>query len=552
MRGSLLGGAQRKWIAALCLLCGILIAIQAWSGRFSMNPDGISYLDMADRLLQGDFGILAHPYWSPLYPTLLALTLKLTDATSASEFPAVHLANLLIGLASLASFTFFIGRWSPEKRNGEELKSDSLTDFRLRTGFAYVLFLGATLDLMSIDLVTPDLCVAALAYLAAGLCCRLTDFRGLRTAVLLGLVLGLAYFAKAAMLPLGVLLIVALLLSGALRRPSLVTAIVLAFFVTAAPLIFVLSRNEKHVTISEAGTLNYAKLVQEVSGQPTHPPRLLNHDPIVFGFEAIAGERVGTYPPHYNPALYFKGFHGAFDLKKQVATLRKSIHAVAEIHGTVPLLAGLIALCYIALRRRLAVAGYRVWLIVWALGAFGMYSLVVVELRYVAAFWVLCWFAIYESVAPGILGAGQRAVLGLVSICICLPLLRASIFEARHANGPFDDLIAAQNLKQIGVRSNDKIAIVGNYDRPSRVARLARLQIVAQVPDSRAFDRFRIFQETAAADQFWSMGHEQLWQLKEELRKFGVTAIIAMDGRCPPGGDWHLIRGKADCALLLR
>ena len=49
---------RRAWITALCLLCALLITYQAWVSRSVMNPDGISYLDMADRLQQGNFDTL--------------------------------------------------------------------------------------------------------------------------------------------------------------------------------------------------------------------------------------------------------------------------------------------------------------------------------------------------------------------------------------------------------------------------------------------------------------------------------------------------------------
>ena len=54
--------SPRWWIAELCLFCGLAIALLSWANRFSMNPNGISYLHMADQLLKGDLRALVHPY----------------------------------------------------------------------------------------------------------------------------------------------------------------------------------------------------------------------------------------------------------------------------------------------------------------------------------------------------------------------------------------------------------------------------------------------------------------------------------------------------------
>jgi hypothetical protein len=160
--------SRRKWIAALCLLCGLAIVLQSWTGRFSMNPDGISYLDMADKLLRGDFSPLAHPYWSPLYPVLLAFALKLFHPLPALEFPVVHVANCLIGLAALASFTFFLSQYL--RVHGIAKRVEPVISFRCRTALAYALFLWGTVEANSLASVSPDLLVSTFVYLvyAAG------------------------------------------------------------------------------------------------------------------------------------------------------------------------------------------------------------------------------------------------------------------------------------------------------------------------------------------------------------------------------------------------
>ena len=142
-----------------------------------MNPDGVSYLDMTDLLLRGDYRPLAHPYWSPLYPCLLALLLKVSSASSETEAVIVHLGNGLVGLAALASFTFLVVQWQ-HLRVANQKTDLSLVAFRLRLAFAYLMFLWATIQMIGLALVTPDLCVAVLVYLAAALCFRMAGGSG--------------------------------------------------------------------------------------------------------------------------------------------------------------------------------------------------------------------------------------------------------------------------------------------------------------------------------------------------------------------------------------
>ena len=57
--------------AVFRLLAVTMAALQAWRG-FSVNPDGVSYLDIADAYLRGDWHAAVSTYWSPLYSWLLA------------------------------------------------------------------------------------------------------------------------------------------------------------------------------------------------------------------------------------------------------------------------------------------------------------------------------------------------------------------------------------------------------------------------------------------------------------------------------------------------
>src|SRR6266704_6885585 len=91
------------WIVALALG-----AAQAWTTRFTMNPDGISYLDIGDAYWRGDWHNAINAYWSPLYSWILGFFLKVLKTTAYWEYPMVHLVNFLIYAAALGCFEFFL------------------------------------------------------------------------------------------------------------------------------------------------------------------------------------------------------------------------------------------------------------------------------------------------------------------------------------------------------------------------------------------------------------------------------------------------------------
>ncbi|MBA3442985.1 MAG: hypothetical protein H0T92_24330, partial [Pyrinomonadaceae bacterium] len=188
------------WVIALML--GLL---HAWASRHNMDGDGISYLDMGEAYWRGDWRMAVNGYWSPLYSWLLGAALFFLRPSSYWEFAAAHLVNLLVYVAALGSFAFFLRemiRYQQSRAAGGGWTG--------LPGWAwvvvgYALFVWSSLELITLRYVTPDMCVAACVYLAAGLVVRIRrerELAGSRTFALLGLVLGLGYLAKAAMFPL--------------------------------------------------------------------------------------------------------------------------------------------------------------------------------------------------------------------------------------------------------------------------------------------------------------------------------------------------------------
>src|SRR5688500_18502655 len=74
----------------------------AVAGMFAMNHDGISYLDVGDALLRGDFALALNGTWSPAYPFLLGLVLRAVRPSPFWEFPLVHAVNFAIFVTAIA------------------------------------------------------------------------------------------------------------------------------------------------------------------------------------------------------------------------------------------------------------------------------------------------------------------------------------------------------------------------------------------------------------------------------------------------------------------
>ena len=55
-----------RTIRVLCWLVALSLgALQAWALRFPIGEDGVSYLDIADAYLRGDWHNAFSAYWSP-------------------------------------------------------------------------------------------------------------------------------------------------------------------------------------------------------------------------------------------------------------------------------------------------------------------------------------------------------------------------------------------------------------------------------------------------------------------------------------------------------
>jgi 4-amino-4-deoxy-L-arabinose transferase-like glycosyltransferase len=382
----------------------------------SINEDGIGYLDLGDALMRGDWDMAVNGIWSPLYAAFLGLVLKLFDPGIRWEFPAAQITNFIIYALALICFEYFWRQLTARYRQQVNLQPDSVGfDSTAFMVLGYSLFIWSSLNLTEIWAVTPDMLVAALVYLAAGLLIRLSSTpTSTSTALLLGVTLGVGYLAKASMMPLGlVCLVLTLAIAGnarvRLQRLAFSTS---GFLIVALPLLVAVSLEHGKPTFSDVGRFTYLKHVNEMpypnfqsklvelKGSPLHPPRRIHESPPVYEFAQPVG---GTYPMAFDPGYWTSGLQPTVALPQQLRAVATNLMVYFDIfvrsNGGFLAIVALLTLLSFPRSTRSRSINLELVMIMWALAALGMYSLVYVTGRYIAPFTVLFWSALLSLIA---------------------------------------------------------------------------------------------------------------------------------------------------------
>ncbi len=233
-------------------------SVLTWGNRWFVNPDGGVYAVMARRIAQGDFSEAVLAYWSPLFPVLAAPLVAL----GVQEFMALRLVLLFGALVTMPVLRRLC------LRTGASSNAAGLATT------AGALLMGTASGLgVHPDVVFIPLILGCLSLALAG--------ASIRAGLLVGVLGGLAYLAKAVALPyVGALLVMVLILRLISERGSsrgtlrMIAGAVVALALTAGPWVAVVSAQTGHVSISAAGEFN-ATLVSPGSwGNPLSFPGL--------------------------------------------------------------------------------------------------------------------------------------------------------------------------------------------------------------------------------------------------------------------------------------
>ncbi|MBV8891581.1 MAG: hypothetical protein JO266_06340, partial [Acidobacteria bacterium] len=296
-----------------------------------MNSDGIAYLDLADAYLRGGWTTLINGHWSPLYPWLLAIAMRVVRPSSYWEFTVAHLLNFAIYVVALISFEYMMRQLITQSQRDRLGNTwTSLPRWSLLV-IGYLLFGWSSLSLITMEQMSPDVLMSIFVLLATALILRIRQGLGDWLCFFsLGMVLGLGYLAKAPMFPLAfVFLGVALFAQGNLKKANLRKAVLLAclaFFVflsVSGPFITALSLKKGRFTFGESAKLNYLWVINKAGphwysqdagtagGKFLHPPKKIFDFPPVYEFSDFVG---GTQPVWYDPSYWIEGATPRLDL----------------------------------------------------------------------------------------------------------------------------------------------------------------------------------------------------------------------------------------------
>ena len=532
-----------------------------------MNPDGISYLDLGDAFFHGDWKNAINGSWSPLFSWIVSAGLYVFKPSIYKEFQLAHWMQFLVYVAALISFHFFlieILRWNQKKTSLKFLLFSDI--FWLLLG--YSLFLWASLKLITLISVTPDMVAISFLFLSSGMLLRILNGGiSISNFFLLGILLGLGYLARAPFFPLAFIFLIVTFI-GIRNIPKavpLTLAALFSFLLISGPYLLALSNSKQRFTFSESGKLNYAWKINGVPrfvhwqgtpgyGKPKHPTRKIFDTPAIYEFGTPIG---GTYPPWYDPSYWYEGVETHFDFKQQLSRIGINLKYYFEIFfqtgdksgfqsifkGDLFLGAYLI-LVLLSGRKRLILNDIlqEYPMILPAIFGLGMYVLIWIEPRYVAGYFILLLLALFSSIRLPDTPENKRVsnIVAIVVSALVIIGVAASIILSSYVS--FQDSMSgksnfvyadvAQDLQKMGIQPGTKVSNIG-YTFEAYWARLAHVKIVSEITDDDEKD-------------FWNATPDLRKIVYEKIAETGASILVAYR---PPKGtnldDWSEI-GQTD------
>ena len=218
--------------AALCIALG-------WLAQSALNPDGVSYLDLAGLASRGDWRHFTQAYWSPLLPAILAVMSRATGLAGSRLVAPAHWVNVVAALGAIA----IIWRWSLQRLPG----------IFGRAAIPALLLCSAGMP--RIEAVTPDVfLLLVMTWLGYELIAH-----GGRRWLLTGVLLGAAFLVKTSSWPWLLFAVpVRWWAAGdAAARRRVVGSTAVAAVVMAAWIV-PMSSTAGHFTLGSSGRLNYS------------------------------------------------------------------------------------------------------------------------------------------------------------------------------------------------------------------------------------------------------------------------------------------------------
>lgn len=526
------------------------VAITAALLQFWVTHNGIdtllmTYMEIGEAYIRGDWQTAINGYYSPLYSILLALTMFIFKPSSYSLSTYGFSVNFSIYLFSLICLEFFLGKlvlYHREKMLA--LPKDSCISFSEKTIYliAYGLFMYCSLFMILVSTTTSDILIPAFIYLITGIVLHIqTGKKSWFMFFLLGLILGLGYLAKSFMFPMAFVFLITAMITvyNHPKRLLFLLCSVIAFSLIAGPFIIALSKKKGYLTYGEAGKINYMFYVNKlpinwldginVSGRPVHPVRKIFDNPKIYEFNSPF-EHV-TYPFNYDDSYWYEGAHIHFDLKEQLSTIWSNckMYHVLFFENKAELILGLLILIfYMNGRKQLYFRDIlQYWILIFpALMSMVLYSLINVLDRYIAGFFLLLWMGLFLAIRLPNREESRRLITVVTAGILIVMAIRAAPTFSRYAARITKDVIRGKEsnqpweittaLNQTGIQTGDKIVVVGD-DLCISWAKLAKVRITAEVFDHNNED---------PVNNFWALYPTVRTNLSKALLREGIKAIV--------------------------
>jgi len=474
----------------LMLLCGL--GYTRWDS-YQMDGDGVSFLDIADAIRRHDWQQVYNGYWNPAYSFAIALGSMIAKPSRWHALQIDYYVNWFIFATALAAVAYLVYALL---RLRSEIAPD--TAYAL-PGQAILLFAWSIAfyswqNELSLAKVRSDGLLFVFFVLAAALFLHSFTTARLRYAGLLGLALAGAYLTKsvgfvASCALLALALLCLFFYRGHALQKRRLTGVLLAGFVfllAAAPYIAGISRQRDRLTFGDSSRVLYAEFIDGMDsahewythhmGDATeklkHHERLLQENPAVFSYDQ---HMWGSFPFWFDPAYWHDTTFPRFDLRPQLDVLARNLEldvVFVENHSE-PLLC---LLLLFALGCRLPRRSYP-WapafvVILWGFSIFALYSLLILQPRYLSAPWLFLLVPLATSLQLKDLSlrtATTALVVLLAGICLGHAVQdigarrRLMPIDAEYGRtGAYNPAIysAAKALHDLGIEPGDRIACV--------------------------------------------------------------------------------------------
>jgi len=537
-------------LTTLVLLVGL--QIRAWNG--AVNADGISYIELAAKYARGDLSALANGYWSPLYPVLLGIalrvaripTLGLSSSGLTLELRVVLAVNVVIATLATASYARLLVELDKSDCGGsaEELRF-------ARSAAAGSLWIWWIVRFSIVTTTTPDLLLAACLAATLSELVIAVSRPSRWGAVRLGIALAVGFWTKAVFfLVMPVAAVAYLSLLGPPMRSRHMPFLLLAAITLSAPLVIVQSTSQGRLSFGETGRLNYGWYVNDVSRElPIRESRAESRNrrgrPAIVQMDAAPGVRLYadestvSFPYWYDPSRFESPTRPEVSISNQWRTLKANARWFRIVGGAFALLC-LLALGISTGRRQLAAR--HVIAATPALALVAMHALTHPEGR-------LAGSAIVCSLAMVVYWRGRRRATSprhamVVSEIVILCLIPALVVLRLHTNGSLREQRANpapnRDLIQAGVPPGSRIGLLASPYGQYWAHQLGlRISVAGEPADMRPIDR------------------ELLARIAEESCDRGAP-LVAILWRRPPGaqgrdaielsGGWLAWRPSHPCA----